>query len=165
MSISLLSTAHDREWFPWACKTETVGLIGVARFRYLENEMEQESDKLISITTIFQNLSVFSRTIGRWQIQMWLDFYQTLSKNWVPVSYCWELTQTPWISWTISSSFCRTFRTQSYCQVQTRHLIWCVWYWPSPVGSAFETSCCLASVHGSVLVFFIWLFFSSFLLG
>ena len=60
MSISFLSTARHRRWFPWACKTETVRLIGVARFGSLEHELEQASDKLIYITTIFRNLSVLS---------------------------------------------------------------------------------------------------------
>ena len=165
MSISFLSTARHRRWFPWACKTRTVRLIGVARLGSLEHELEQASDKLIYITTIFQNLSVFSRTIGRWQIQMWLDFYQALSKDWVPVSYCWGLTPTPWIAWTISSSFSQTFHSQSHCQVQTRHLICWIWYWPLPLGSAFEASCRLASVRGSELVCFITSFFFSFLLG
>jgi len=60
VSISFLSTARHRRWFPWACKTETVRLIGVARFGSLEHELEQASDKLIYITTIFRNLSVLS---------------------------------------------------------------------------------------------------------
>jgi len=60
VSISFLSTARHRQWFPWACKTETVRLIGVARFGSLEHELEQASDKLIYITTIFRNLSVLS---------------------------------------------------------------------------------------------------------
>ena len=59
VSISFLYTARHRRWFPWACKTETVRLIGVARFGSLEHELEQASDKLICITTIFRNLSVF----------------------------------------------------------------------------------------------------------
>ena len=59
MSISFLSRAHHRHWFPWACKTETVRHIRVARFGSLENELKQASDKLICITTILQNLLVF----------------------------------------------------------------------------------------------------------